>query len=158
MCSSDLLADKLGLKEADIPRIEAADVERYDNGGFKIYDVSDKSAPKEIAYQKTGGIGVHRFDMDANYAYISTEMEGYVGNILVNYDIGNPAQPVEVSRWWMPGQHLAGGEMPHWAGNECRLHHAMRHGDRLFAGCWHAGLRIIDIADIKAPKTIGEYN
>ena len=152
------LADKLGLKEADIPRIEAADVVPYENGGFKVYDISDKSAPKEIAYQKTGGIGVHRFDMDENYAYISTEMDGFVGNILVNYDISNPASPVEVSRWWMPGQHLAGGEMPHWAGNECRLHHAMRHGDRLFAGCWHAGLRIIDIADIKSPKTIGEYN
>lgn len=152
------LAEKLGLKESDIPRLEKSDEAPYEMGGFKVYDVSDKAAPKEIAYQKTGGIGVHRFDMDENYAYISTEMEGYVGNLLVIYDIRDPARPEEVSRWWMPGQHLAGGEMPHWAGNECRLHHAMRQDDRLFAGCWHAGLRMIDISDIKSPKTIGEYN
>ena len=68
----------------------------------------------ELAYVRTHGVGVHRFDMDDRYAYISTEMEGYVGNILVVYDIADPARPAEVSRWWMPGQHVAGGETPHW--------------------------------------------
>ena len=53
----------------------------YDRGGFRIYDISDKSKPQHIARRKTGGIGVHRFYMDANYAYISTEMAGYVGAI-----------------------------------------------------------------------------
>ena len=72
--------------------------------------------PKEIAHHKTGGIGVHRFDMDERYAYISTEMEGYIGNILVIYDMRNPTKPQEVSRWWIPGQHIAGGETPTWLG------------------------------------------
>ena len=88
----------------------------YHNGGFKIYDVSNPAQPKLICYQKTGGIGVHRFDMDERYAYISTEMEGYVGNILVIYDLRDPRRPQEVSRWWMPGQHVAGGETPGWSG------------------------------------------
>jgi hypothetical protein len=101
---------------------------------------------------------VHRFDMDERYAYISTEMEGYVGNILVIYDIRNPARPEEVSRWWMPGQHVAGGEKPTWAGRRNRLHHALRFGDELWAGCWHAGVRVIDISDIRKPRTLGEYN
>jgi len=89
-------------------------------GGFRIYDVSDRAKPKLITFQKTGGIGVHRFDMDVDYAYISTEMEGYVGNILVIYDIRNPAKPQEVSRWWMPGQNVAAGEKPSWAGKRHR--------------------------------------
>ena len=72
--------------------------------------------------------------MDARYAYISTEMEGYVGNILVIYDIRNPARPEEVSRWWMPGQHVAGGEKPTWPGRRNRLHHALRFGDRALGG------------------------
>ncbi len=152
------LADKLGLKEADIARLATADADRYDAGGFKIYDVADPANPKPISYVKTGGIGVHRFDMDENYAYISTEMDGFIGNILVIYDIRDPANPTEVSRWWMPGQHLASGEVPAWEGRENRLHHAMRQGDRLWAGCWHAGLRIIDISDIAKPRTIGEYS
>src|SRR6266853_1885733 len=106
------LAEKLGIKPSDIPMVEAAERNPYAQGGFRIYDVSDRTKPKLITFQKTGGIGVHRFDMDVRYTYISTEMEGYVGNILVVYDIGNPAKPEEVSRWWMPGQNLASGEAP----------------------------------------------
>ena len=48
----------------------------------------------------TAGKGVHRYDMDENYVYVSTEMEGFLGAMLVIYDIRNPARPVEVSRWW----------------------------------------------------------
>ena len=130
----------------------------YDLGGFKLYDVSDRRKPKLIKHQRTFGRGVHRFDMDRNYAYISTEMEGYVGNILVIYDIRNPARPEEVSRWSMPGQHLAGGEKPTWAGRRNRLHHALRFGDELWAGCWHGGVAVIDVSDIRKPRTLGAYN
>jgi hypothetical protein len=152
------LADRLGVEAVDIPVLEEAEKNPYDKGGFKIYDISNRARPKLIAYQKTGGIGVHRFDMDANYAYISTEMAGFVGNILVIYDIRDPAQPTEVSRWWMPGQHLAGGETPDWPGRQNRLHHALRFGDEMWAGCWHGGLRVIDVRDIAKPTTIAEYN
>ncbi|HTP96866.1 MAG TPA: hypothetical protein VMK05_13535 [Burkholderiales bacterium] len=152
------LAAKLGVDAADIPAVEAAQRKPYDMGGFKIYDVSDRTKPELICFHKTHGIGVHRFDMDANYAYISTEMPGYIGNILVIYDIRNPARPEEVSRWWLPGQHLAGGEKPAWPGRQHRLHHALRVGDRLWAGCWHGGVRIIDVSDIRNPRTLGGYN
>jgi hypothetical protein len=152
------LAAKLGVSVADIPAVEAAEKKPYEQGGFKIYDVADKTRPRLISTQKTGGIGVHRFDMDANYAYISTEMPGYIGNILVIYDIRNPARPEEISRWWLPGQHLAGGEKPTWPGRQHRLHHTLRVGDKLWAGCWHGGVRVIDVANIRKPRTIGEYN
>ncbi|HVH75104.1 MAG TPA: hypothetical protein VM755_09315 [Stellaceae bacterium] len=156
--SDNQLAERLGVAEADIARLAAAEGEAYANGGFKIYDVSDKTRPRPIAFHRTGGIGVHRFDMDAHHAYISTEMAGYVGNILVVYDIRDPEHPSEVSRWWMPGQHLAGGEVPSWQGRHHRLHHALRFGDELWAGVWHAGLRVIDVSDIARPKTLGAYN
>jgi hypothetical protein len=152
------LAQKLGVQEADIPAVEAQEKNPYRNGGFRIYDVSDRAHPRQIAFQKTHGIGVHRFDMDANYAYISTEAEGYIGNILVIYDIRNPAKPEAVSKWWIPGQHLAGGEKPTWPGRQHRLHHTLRVGNRLYAGCWHGGVRIVDVSDIRKPKTIGAYN
>ena len=152
------LAAKLGVAVADIPAVEAAEKKPYRQGGFKIYDVADRTKPKLICTQLTGGIGVHRFDMDADYAYISTEMEGYVGNILVIYDIRNPVKPTEVSRWWLPGQHIAGGEKPTWPGRQHRLHHTLRTGNRLWAGCWHGGVRIVDVNDIRKPTTIGAYN
>jgi len=34
----------------------------------------------------------------------------------------------------MPGQHIAGGEKPDWVGKQNRLHHALRFGDKLWAG------------------------
>jgi hypothetical protein len=152
------IAAKLNVTEADIVKIDEAEQRGYHNGGFKIYDVSNPARPKLIRYQKTGGIGVHRFDMDARYAYISTEMNGYVGNILVVYDIRDPRRPAEVSRWWMPGQHLAGGETPTWSGKRHRLHHALRFGDEMWASCWHGGFRVVDVADIAHPRTVGSYN
>jgi hypothetical protein len=134
-----------------------ADAGAYDGGGFRIYDVSDRTRPKLVHFERTGGRGVHRFDVDARYAYISTEMAGYVGNILVIYDLRDPARPEEVSRWWLPGQHVSGGEKPQWPGRRNRLHHALRFGapvGRLPA----RRLRVIDISDIRAPRTVGEYN
>jgi hypothetical protein len=151
-------AARMGVSEEDLRTVEAAAAQRYENGGFKIYDVANPAKPKLIAYQKTGGIGVHRFAMDARYAYISTEMDGFIGNILVTYDIADPRAPKEVSRWWMPGQHLAGGETPAWSGKRHRLHHALRFGDELWAACWHGGFFVVDCADIGKPRTLGSYN
>ena len=106
----------------------AGDRLAYPDGGFRIYDIKDKTQPKLITFVKTHARGVHRFDLDENYAYISTEMEGFVGNILVIYDIRNPSKPVEVSRWWMPGQNVAAGEPPHPQG--ARSFPASRHALR----------------------------
>jgi hypothetical protein len=152
------LARKMSVTEDAVRKIEEEARRGYHNGGFKIYDVSKPAYPKEIVHQRTGGIGVHRFDMDERHAYISTEMEGYVGNILVIYDIGDPQRPAEVSRWWMPGQHIAGGETPSWPGRQHRLHHALRFGDEMWASCWHAGFSIVDVSYLAQPRCIGSCN
>ncbi|HEX9808909.1 MAG TPA: RNA polymerase subunit sigma-70 [Alphaproteobacteria bacterium] len=130
----------------------------YEDGGFRIYDISDKTNPKLIHFERTHGKGVHRFDADETYAYISTEMEGFVGNILVIYDIRNPAKPREVGRWWMPGQNVAAGETPSDKGAQHRLHHALRHENRFYAGCWMSGFAIIDGSDLARPRTLCHYD
>ena len=151
------VAAELGVAEGDIAVLEEARARGYQSGGFRVWDISDKTAPKLLSYVKTHGFGVHRFDMDENYAYISTEMEGYVGNILVIYDLADPANPNEIGRWHMPGQHLAGGETPTWEGYGVRLHHAMRVGDELWAAVWHAGARVLDASDLTNPTVKGSY-
>jgi len=152
------IAAHMSVTEDDLRLLEEFEQRGYDNGGFKIYDVSTLSAPKLVAYQKTGGIGVHRFDVDERHAYISTEMKGYVGNILVIYDLADPLQPREISRWWMPGQHVEGGERPTWSGRRHRLHHALRFGDEMWASCWHGGFWVVDVSDLARPKSVGTYN
>ncbi|WP_205944578.1 LVIVD repeat-containing protein [Pelagibius litoralis] len=152
------LAAALGVEAADIAELDAARLRGYHDGGFKVYDIADKTRPREIAHQRTFGFGSHRFDMDADYAYISTEMEGYLGNILVIYDLKDPERPTEVSRWHMPGQHIAAGEKPTWKGYKNRLHHALRVGDELWASVWHAGFRVLDVSDITKPRTLASHD
>jgi hypothetical protein len=156
--SEEDVARVLGVAVKDLPLLAEADKRGYSDGGFKIYDIADRTRPREIAFQKTAGYGVHRFDVDENYAYISTEMDGFNGNILVTYDLRNPLQPQEVSRWWMPSQKIAEGEKPLWINHRVRLHHAMRFEDQLWAACCGAGFRVVDVSDIKAPQTIGSYD
>ena len=156
--TDDEIAADLKVKASDIELIRRFQRDGYHEGGFKVWDISDKSKPRLLHHERTFGFGVHRFDMDSNYAYISTEMEGFVGNILVIYDLARPEKPQEVARWWMPGQHTAGGEKPTWSGYKNRLHHALRVGDTMWAACWHAGLRVIDVSDIRKPRTAGAYD
>ena len=152
------LAADIGFDTDTIAEMDAARERGYADGGFRIFDISDKAKPKLITHEKTHGFGVHRFDVDENYAYMSTEMEGYIGNILVIYDIKDPDKPIEVSRWHIPGQHLAGGEKPTWKGYKNRLHHAMRIGDEMWAAVWHAGFRVVDVSDITNPSTVAEFD
>src|SRR5262250_3282040 len=55
--------------------------------GLGIYDVSNPSRPREITLWRSGGTGVHRFTFDGRYAYLSPEMDGYVGNIMSILDL-----------------------------------------------------------------------
>ena len=153
------LADALGnYRAGDIPRIiEAAEME-FDGGGIRIYDISDPTAPAETAFHKTGGNGVHRFDFDGRYAYLSTRMEGYQGNIVLIVDLNDPAKPKEVSRWWLPGQWIAGGEQPDWGHQRFECHHPLRFGDRLYVSYCMAGMIILDISDIASPRRVSQYN
>jgi hypothetical protein len=127
-------------------------------GGLAIYDVSRPSQPKFITKWETQGAGVHRYDFDGRYAYVSATKEGYVGNIVVILDLKDPAMPTEVSHWWIPGQWKAGGEEYPWADfTEPRCHHPLRAGNRLNVSYWHHGMYILDISDLSKPKMISGH-
>jgi len=128
-------------------------------GGIDIYDVADPANPKLITEWRTIGGGVHRFDFDGRYAYISPTVEGYIGNIVMILDLADPAKPIEVGRWWMPGQWQAGGEEYPWKDwVPPRCHHPLRQGDRLYVSYWHHGFVILDISDLSKPKLISHCN
>jgi hypothetical protein len=128
-------------------------------GGIDIYDVSNPATPKLITEWRTVGGGVHRFDFDGRYAYISPTAEGYIGNIVMILDLANPAKPVEAGRWWIPGQWEAGGEEYPWANwTSPRCHHPLRVGNRLYVSYWHHGFFILDIEDMSKPKLVSHAN
>ena len=130
-------------------------------GGLGIYDISNPAKPKLITNWYTTDTpgpsyarGVHRFDFDGRYAYISPTWDGYIGNITMILDLKNPAKPEEVGRWWMPGQWTAGGEKPGWKGAAHKCHHPLRSGNRLYTSYWHGGFVILDIEDMSKPKLV----
>lgn len=128
-------------------------------GGLGIYDVSNPAAPKQIGKWRTHGKGVHRYEFDGRYAYISPTAEGYIGNIVMILDLEDPAAPKEVGRWWIPGQWEAGGEEYPWDNwTPPRCHHPLRVGNRLYVSYWHHGFFILDIEDMSKPKAISGVN
>jgi hypothetical protein len=134
-------------------------------GGLKVFDISTPSQPREIAFLKMPGKGVHRMTYwEAPYAYMSGSDEGLIDQFLVIVDLSEPARPCEVGRWWFPGQNTGAGETPTWtptlvhgAGGGAKryaLHHPLIRGDRAYCGWWDAGLVILDIADKRQPKLV----
>ena len=149
---------KGGLMVVNHERIGAEQPAEF-SGGLGIYDVSDPAAPRRITSWDTVGKGVHRFDFDGRYAYISATVEGFVGNIMVILDLQDPARPAEVGRWWIEGQWRAGGEAYRWDDwVEPRCHHPLRQGERLYVSYWHHGFFILDIDDLSKPKLISGFN
>lgn len=128
-------------------------------GGLGIYDVTDPAKPREITKWRTQGRGVHRYDFDGRYAYISPTAEGYIGNFVMILDLKDPANPEEVGRWWIPGQWQAGGEEYPWEEwTPPRCHHPIRVGERLYVSYWHHGFFILDISDMSKPVAISGLN
>jgi hypothetical protein len=121
-------------------------------GGIRVYDIADRVNPRPIG--RYPSLGSHRFDSDGRYAYISSEEEGYVGDIVVILDLADPARPQPIAKWWMPGQWTAGGETPTWQGRRHRCHHPLRRGDRLYTSYWHGGFVILDVTDLRNPSFV----
>jgi hypothetical protein len=128
-------------------------------GGLKVFDVSRPSSPREIAWLKMPGKGVHRMTYwEPPYAYMSGSDEGLIDQFLVVVDLSDPSQPREVGRWWFPGQNTGAGETQTWTGRRYALHHPLIRGDRAYCGWWDAGLVILDISDRSRPALVSHLD
>jgi hypothetical protein len=138
--------------------------------GLKVFDISKPDQPKEIAFLRMPGKGVHRMTYwEPPYAYMSGSDDGLIDQFLVIVDLSEPSKPKEVGRWWYPGQNTGAGETPTWnvsaqghggpAGTKrYALHHPIIRGDRAYCGWWDAGLVILDIADKRKPSLVSHLD
>jgi hypothetical protein len=149
--------------------------------GVYIWDISDPLNPKKLGHYKTGGTGTHRnFYNGGNYMHLAAGMPGYKGNIYVIVDIGDPKKPLEVSRWWVPGQKDTETEH-HYVDKKHPDEKATpsNHPSHVFCGSDHevslhgppyvvdnlaylpygaAGMVVLDISDIKTPKQVSRLD
>jgi hypothetical protein len=124
--------------------------------GMIIWDLTDPENPEQLSHWKTGGYGTHRNYYDGGrYIYATGLPEGYEGNILQIVDIEDPRNPVEVGRWWMDGQHVAGGEAGAKPGT--MLHGgAYVKGDLAYLPYSAGGFVVLDISDKTNPTLVGD--
>ena len=129
-------------------------------GGLKVFDVSKPTEPREVGFLPMTGKGVHRMTYwEEPYAYVTGSQEGWVDQFLMIVDVSDPSNPREVGRWWMPGQHAAGGETLNLPpGRISKLHHAIARGNRTYCGWWDQGLVILDTSDKEKPSLISHLD
>ena len=130
------------------------------SAGMAVYDVADPFAPRQVGWFESTGRGVHRIVwMGGRYAYVSAIPEGFDDRIWVVVDMAEPTQPVEVGRWWWPGQWVGGGEQPTWPdGKRFAAHHALLDGDVAYLGYGDAGLVVLDVSDVSAPTKLADLS
>jgi hypothetical protein len=126
------------------------------SAGMAIYDLTDPLDPRRIGWFDSTGKGVHRIVYTGGrYAYVSAIPDRFDDRIWVVVDLQDPTAPVEVGRWWWPGQR--DDETPTWPeGKRYAAHHALVEGDRAYLGYNDAGMVVLDISDVTAPEVVSK--
>jgi hypothetical protein len=155
----DVNAGKMITALERMPASWGGDPTRPFDEGVLIWDIeTDPTNPTRLGHFRTGGTGTHRnFYPGGRYVHLAAGMPGYQGNIYVIIDILDPSRPVEAGRWWVPGQHTAGGEQLSEPGVSL---HGPPHvvGDRAFLSYGGAGMIILDIQDVARPQLVGRLD
>jgi hypothetical protein len=122
--------------------------------GVVIWEISDPVNPRQLAHWKTGAGGTHRnWYPGGRYAHLAANMPGYQGQIYVILDVSDPTHPKEAGRWWMEGQHVAGGEK---ASEPISFHGPayVLDGKTAYLG-YGPAVVILDISDVSKPREVG---
>lgn len=128
------------------------------SAGMRVYDISDRAAPREIGFMPVAGCGFHRLWYDGGrYAYGSAYLDGYTDAIFLVIDLQDPAKPTEVARWWIPGMWGDGGEVPRWTGRYA-LHHPIVKDQVAYCSWRDGGMVILDVHDPARPKLVSHTN
>lgn len=152
----DLHGSLMVTSEEEYLPIFGGDASRPHGEGAVFWSLEDPALPRVVGRFDTGGRGTHRNAYaGGRYAHLAANMAGYSGNIYVIVDVSDPANPVEAGRWWVEGQHLAGGESPAKAG--ISLHGpAVPAGDLVYLPYGSAGMVVLDISDVSHPRPVSE--
>ena len=143
--------------------------------GFDIWDISKPEEPKKITHFDASGphsLGVHcLWCVDGEYLHMSSGAPDFQPRHPNDHqfyriiDVRNLSKPVEVGRWWYPGQKegdaapalprhpkFDGGYRPH------NIQVYPERPDRAYVAYIDGGVVILDISDKAHPKEISRYN
>lgn len=115
--------------------------------GMPVYDISDPMAPRRVGRYESGGMGVHRIVWTGGrYAHVSATPTGAADRIWVVIDLSDPEHPVEAGRYVL--------DEPQPEGTRYAAHHALIEGDTAYLSYTSAGLVVLDVSDMTAPRKL----
>ena len=143
--------------------------------GFEIFDVADPRAPRSVAFFDASGPasrGVHHlWFVDGNYVHIAAGAADFVPRNRRDdqcyriVDVRQPARPVEVGRWWLPGTREGDREPPPARhpvfDSGFRAHNTNvypRRPDRAYVGYLDGGAVTLDISDMARPRLVSRWD
>lgn len=157
--------------------------------GLTIWDVSNPASPEFLSRFSTpviprlpNGIypdagGVHHFFFDGRYVFMGAAYAGYIDRVLVIVDVDDPLNPVEASKWWVPGQMTPEEDgirdwVPQGSFNspikvvdsegtlkkKVGLHYTFVQGDRAYLSYHQAGVITLDVSDKSDPQFISRLD
>jgi hypothetical protein len=143
--------------------------------GFELFDITVPEKPKSIAFFDASGAasrGVHQlWFCDGEYVHMSSGAADFTPTHPLDdqfyrvVDVRNPAKPVEVGRWWLPGTRAGDTQAPPARhvqldrGN--RAHNTNvypQRPDRCYLGYIDAGMLILDISDKSSPTPVVRWD
>jgi hypothetical protein len=142
--------------------------------GMDLFDITTPEKPKLISHFDTSGEhsrGAHcLWFVDGEYVHLTSGAPDFQPRnpkdhqIYRIIDVKNPSKPVEVGRWWYPGQREGDAEPPlprhpRFDGGY-RPHNVMvypERADRAYIGYIDGGIVILDIADKARPKEVTRF-
>src|SRR5215510_8453586 len=144
--------------------------------GFELFDISRPEAPKSIAFVDASGPGsrgVHQlWFCDGETVHMAAGASDFAPSNPLDdqfyraFDVTNPAKPVEVSRWWMPGTRVGDAAAPPTRHKPPRYDMGFRahntnvypqRPDRCYLGYIDGGIMVIDISDQSRPKLVSRW-
>ncbi|HEX5605542.1 MAG TPA: hypothetical protein VFY96_03450, partial [Candidatus Binatia bacterium] len=128
--------------------------------GLNVYNLDDPTNPKLVGFYPVGMRGVHRiWYREAPHAHIAAPVGRSRGYHIV--DLSDPGRPTLVGCWWPPGAKKDDAdpwEVLDPAHDKFQVHGAIPYGNRAYVSCTDAGVAILDIADLAAPRLISRIN
>jgi len=145
---------------AELPRADKGKVyllRPFGNSAHEVWDVTDPARPALVSRVATGLHGTHKswWECDSGVAYLVSGVPGWRTSRMTQiYDLANPAQPVFIRNFGLPGQQPgAAGPVP------TELHGPISTGPkgrRVYFGYGASSYGVLQIVDrdrlLKGPK------
>ena len=144
--------------------------------GFELYDIKTPESPRLISFFDASGPasrGVHNlWFCDGEFVHMASGAEDFTPHHPLDdqfyriVDVRDPAKPIEVGRWWLPGTRVGDTADPpprHREPFDCgiRAHNTNvypERPDRCYIGLIDAGAAILDISDKSSPKLLTRWD